>query len=263
MNISSRDVFIILACVVLVVIIAFLGNESYNETRDVIQEQFNEQQLMLAKQTAYGIEDFLDERVKLIEMLAIEGAAMDPDGFQSPFETMYENTGGFHGIEFIDSSGIVVNGYPVEETPVGYDLYAENRSRIFEFVRVNKRTSITDPVSLFEGGMASFVWVPVYNEGEFRGAILAIIELSTITERFISPIKTDGSGDVYIIDDNGLVVYDNDENKIGKRYDVIFNCTEESCSNVIPLVEEQMSGGSGTIRYQHDGEKEEQIVSYA
>ncbi|MDY6865703.1 MAG: sensor histidine kinase [Halobacteriota archaeon] len=262
MNISSRDVFIILACVVIVIIIAFLGNESYNETREVIQEQFNEQQLMLAKQTAYGIEDFLDERVLLIEMLAIEGAEIDPDSFQSAFETMYENTGGFYGIEFIDSHGIVVNGYPVDETPVGYDLYAENRSRIFEFVRENKRTSITDPVPLFEGGMASFVWVPVYNEGEFRGAILAIIELSTITDRFISSIETDGSGDIYIIDDNGLVVYDNDESKIGKDYGVIFNCTEESCSSIMPLIEEQMGGGSGTINYQRGDEKEEQIISY-
>jgi len=263
MNISSRDVFIILACVVLVVIAAFFGNESYNETRDVIQEQFNEQQLMLSKQTAYGIESFLDEKVILIEMLAIEGATVDPDAFQSTFETMYENTGGFYGIEFVDSNGTVINGYPVEETPIGYNLYAENRSKIFEFVKENKRTSITDPVALFEGGMASFVWVPVYNEGEFRGAILAIIELSTITERFLSPIKTNESGDMYIIDDNGLVVYDNDKSKIGEKYGVIFNCTEESCNEIMPLVEEQMSGGSGTIYYQQGDENEEQIVSYA
>lgn len=263
MKISSRDVLISLACVVLIIFLAFLGRESYIETRYVIQEQFNEQQLMLAKQTAYGIEDFLDERVLLVEMLSEEGGAMDLEGFQSTFGTICENTEGFYGIEFIDSNGIVVTGYPLSETPIGYDLYDENRSKIFDFVRDNKRTSITDPVSLFEGGMASFVWVPVYNEGEFRGAILAIIELSTISERFLQPIRTDDAGDVYIIDDNGLVVYDNNESKIGRGYEAIFNCTEEPCSNVSPLVKAQMSGESGTIYYHHGEGEKEQIVSYA
>ena len=127
MKISSRDVLISLACVVLIIFLAFLGRESYIETRYVIQEQFNEQQLMLAKQTAYGIEDFLDERVLLVEMLSEEGGAMDLEGFQSTFGTICENTEGFYGIEFIDSNGIVVTGYPLSETPIGYDLYDENR----------------------------------------------------------------------------------------------------------------------------------------
>lgn len=258
----KRDniVVIILICIILICVVTLLGFKSHGEVEDLVQQQFNEQQLMLARQAALGIEGFADERVTIIEILARDRSGDSISDITGCFTTIYEETSGFYSIEFIDVNGVVVSGYPESRAPVGYDLYVENRSSAFDSARDTRETNISSPSPLFEGGLGSFIWVPVYEGEEFRGVILAIIQVSTVTDRFLEPIMQDRTGYVYMIDNKGKSLYDGARREtIGKNY--IKMLSENS--TWLKILGKQTNGSDGTAVYLDEGSGSEQILAYA
>jgi len=263
----KRDnrVVILVICIILICVGASLGLKTHGEVEEIVQEQFNEQQLMLARQAALGIAGFADERVTIIEILARDRSSDEITNLTPCFKTIYEETSGFYSIEFIDTKGVVVYGYPEYRAPIGYDLYAENRSSTFDSTRDLRETNISSPTTLFEGGLGSFTWVPVYEGEEFRGVILAIIKMSTITDRFLTPIMQNRTGYVYMIDGKGKSLYDGAiREAIGKNYIKMLNENNTS-DGWLGILNEQINGSEGTAVYLKEGDepKSEQIVAYA
>ncbi len=234
-------------CIVLIGVVFFLGFKSHEEVKRVVQEQYGEQQLMLARQAASAIAEFADERVTVIEILARERSGDTVENVTRSFKTIYTATGGFYSIEYINTSGVVVYGYPEERAPIGYNLYAENRSGMFDAARDTRETQICRPVPLFEGGLGTFIWVPLYKEDEFQGVILAIIKISTISDLFLVPLTENRTGEVYMIDGRGQLLYDGEAVVTG---------------GVRGIVEEQKNGTEGTATYIDHTDKEH-IVAYA
>ena len=263
----KRDnrVVILVICIILICIVASLGFKTHGEVEEIVREQFNEQQLLLARQAALGIEGFADERVTIIEILAGDRSGDSIANITRCFKTIYEETSGFYSIEFIDTNGVVVYGYPEYRAPIGYDLYAENRSSAFDSARDLRKTKISSPTPLFEGGLGSFIWVPVYEGEEFRGVILAVIRISTITDRFLEPIMQDRTGYVYMIDHRGKSLYDGARREaIGKNYIKMLNENNTS-GGWLEILNEQINGSEGTAVYLKEGDESEseQIVAYA
>jgi len=263
----KRDnrVVILVICIILICIVASLGFKTHGEVEEIVQEQFNEQHLMLARQAALGIAGFADERVTIIEILARDRSGDSIANITRCFKTIYEETSGFYSIEFIDTNGVVVYGYPEYRAPIGYDLYAENRSNAFDSARDLRKTNISSPTPLFEGGLGSFIWVPVYEGEEFRGVILAIIRMSTITDRFLEPIMQNRTGYVYMIDRKGKSLYDGARREaIGKNYIKMLN-EDNTNASWLEILNEQINGSEGTAVYLKEGDesKSEQIVAYA
>ena len=263
----KRDnrVVILVICIILICIVASLGFKTHGEVEEIVQEQFNEQHLMLARQAALGIAGFADERVTIIEILARDRSGDSIANITRCFKTIYEETSGFYSIEFIDTNGVVVYGYPEYRAPIGYDLYAENRSNAFDSARDLRKTNISSPTPLFEGGLGSFIWVPVYEGEEFRGVILAIIRMSTITDRFLEPIMQNRTGYVYMIDRKGKSLYDGARREaIGENYIKMLNENNTS-DGWLEILNEQINGSEGTAVYLKEGDesKSEQIVAYA
>mgnify|MGYP000167905047 FL=1 len=263
----KRDnrVVILVICIILICTVASLGFKTHGEVEEIVQEQFSEQQLLLARQAALGIASFAEERVTIIEILARDRSGDEITNLTRCFKTIYEKTSGFYSIEFIDRNGVVVYGYPEYRAPVGYDLYAENRSSAFDSARDSRKTNISRPTLLFEGGLGSFIWVPVYEGENFRGVILAIIRMSTITDRFLTPIMQNRTGYVYMIDNKGKSLFEGAGKKaIGKSYIKMLNKNSTS-DGWLEILNEQMNGSEGTAVYHEEGEKSnlDQIVAFA
>ncbi|KAF5433133.1 Signal transduction histidine kinase [Candidatus Methanophagaceae archaeon] len=256
---------ILVICIILIGIVTFLGFKTHGEVEELVQQQFNEQQLLLARQAALGIGEFADERVTIIEIIARDRSEDSIDDITGCFKSIYEETSGFYSIEFVDANGVVVYGYPENSAPVGYNLYAENKSSTFDSARDKRETNISSSTALFEGGLGSFIWVPVYEGEEFRGVILAIIRMSTITDRFLTPIMQNRTGYVYLIDSKGKTLYDGTRSEaIGKNYIKMLKEVNTNAS-WLEILNEQINGSEGTAVYLKEGDKSksEQIVAYA
>jgi signal transduction histidine kinase len=248
--------------ILLIATVVFLGIRSNNEVKDVVEQQFTSQQLLLNKQLSTGIEEFLNEKVLLIEIMAKQDSRVPPDLFTSHFKTIYEESSGFYAIQYINESGTVVSGYPEENLPLGYNLFENNRSFVFESVQKSKETYITSGLQMFEEELGSFIWVPVFYEGEFRGTILAIIKFSGVTDRFL---KNYGShGHVYLVDKDGMILYDSSNKlQIGKNY---LDLKDESNLQQRTIFQKQVNGTEGSGKYfeiSENGDSTERIVTYS
>ncbi|CAG0975921.1 two-component system, OmpR family, sensor histidine kinase VicK [Methanosarcinales archaeon] len=225
---------VLIICVLSVTVIVFLGIRSNDEIHNIIQEQFSERQLLLSKQISSGINGFLNEKTTIIEITALHISDASPDTILTEFANVYNHTSGIYVFEFINESGIVTVGYPRENTPFGYDLYEFNRPEdnetepvlinTFEWVRDKKKTNITRPVNLLEGGLGAFIWTPVYEGDKFKGEILAILTISDISDKFLKNYNP--PWEVLMVDDLGGILYDSSHRyKEGTKYPNALNGT--------------------------------------
>ncbi|KAB2947154.1 MAG: sensory transduction histidine kinase [Candidatus Methanoperedens nitroreducens] len=218
---------VLIICVLSVTVIVFLGIRSNDEIHNITQKQFSERQLLLSKQISSGINGFLNEKTTIIEITALHISDASPDTILTEFANVYNHTSGIYVFEFINESGIVTMGYPRENTPFGYDLYKFKRPEdnetepvlinTFEWVRDNKKTNITRPVHLLEGGLGAFIWTPVYKGDTFKGEILAILTISDVSNKFLKNYNL--PWEALMIDDRGDILYDSSHRyKEGTKY---------------------------------------------
>ena len=257
---SDSRVVIIVICIILICIVTFIGFKTHAEVKEIVQEQFNEQQLLLTRQSAARIESFLGEKIVLIEVLAADVSDVSPENMTSRFISAYHKSDGFLCIGFVNSTGVIVSGYPVEASAIGLDLYAANIYRQFERAKNSGKTYTTTPRELVQGGMGSTIGVPAYSNGEFKGVVFANIEISTISERFLADVIPEGHGHVYMITKSGRSLYDGAHSEIiGKKYIANF-CTNNS--SYADILREQRQGKVGTGYYFDESTGERWIVAY-
>jgi signal transduction histidine kinase len=260
---------ILIICFLSITIIVFLAIKSNDEIQNTAQEQFSERQLLLSKQISAGMSEFLNEKTTLIEVTALHISDGSPDGILTEFKNVYNKTSGIYVFEFINKSGVVTIGYPGENTPFGYDLYKFDRAGdketertlidTFEWVRDNRKTNITRPVRLLEGGLGAFIWTPVYKGDEFKGVILVIITISDISDKFLK--NYDPPWDIHMMDDSGAILYDNSyRNNDGGKHPDALNSTNPLLQRII---QNQTTGKEGTGYYFEGGGHEKKLIAYS
>ncbi|MCD4809734.1 MAG: sensor histidine kinase [Methanosarcinales archaeon] len=226
-----------------------MGIKTHNDVCEVAKQEFSKQQLLLAEQFSTGVEEFLNEKVELTESIARNHANASPEEFQALFIDIYEGSTGYYALEYINASGVVVAGYPEENVPIGYNLYENNREYPIEHARDTRDTYCTNPVGLFEDGLGSFIWIPIFDGEEHKGTILGIIRVSTLVEKYLEPY--DSSGYVYLVDRNTQVLYDGSgQYTAGDNY---FDMLNESNPKWMHIIEEQLNGSQGTAEFTLNG----------
>lgn len=78
------QVLIVAITLIAVAMVVFLGSQTYRETRKMATEQFNQQQLILARSTATGIETYIKELSATLSLLSKLPSIqqMDPECLQ-------------------------------------------------------------------------------------------------------------------------------------------------------------------------------------
>jgi len=250
---------ILIICILAISIIIFLGSKTNNEVHDIVQDQFNEQQLLLARQASEGIEEFLHQKTIIIEILAQEISSVDSDHINSSFANVHSKTSGLYAIEFVNESGSVTLGYPEENVPFGYNLYEEEQEWAFELTRDSRETYISSPTFLLEGGLGFFMWTPIYEGDTFKGTVLTIIKISDISDRFLNIAES--PRDIYMIDKQGTILYDSSNRYLwGRNY--LKKLGNES-PRLQQILHEQMNGSKGTDYYFDDNGSEMKLISYS
>jgi|GEM_PF-1031899 len=259
----------VLAMLLIASIISY-GIDTNREVKEVVEDQYRERQLLLSKHISLGLEKYLNEKIFLLEIVVnhkvkdSHPSSFDYNSFLSDFETIYEYSEDYYALQFVDVDGTIVIGYPEKNTPIGYNLYDFNQSWAFEHVKESKDTYITGPRELQEGGIGTFVWVPVYVDDQFKGTIVGIIKIYDTTEKFLN--DHDIAGDIYLIDSNGNIIYDSIyRDRVGLNY---IEIVDDDNFGLRDILEDQLKGLDGTGIYisYFDSETntyESKIVSYS
>jgi signal transduction histidine kinase len=165
-------------------------------------------------------------------------------------------------LEFIDENGTVVSCYPEGKVTTGYNIYENDTASGFEMTKHLGETYVSNPMESSEGELAIFVWVPVYEDEVFRGTILGLIHINEVTDLVIEEYNA-SSGYIYIIDNDGKLLYDSSGNYIpGDNY---FDLLNEPDQDRLFILGEQVEGKSGSGWYREvnlAGESEIKLVAY-
>lgn len=263
-NRQSKWNLIIFAVIVLLLIssIFFLWMRTNIEVRSVVEEQYQNQQLLLIGHIASDMEQTLNEKVLLLEVIARKDSGVPDDNFESDLRSVYDIGSIFHVVEYVSENGTIVSGYPEEHVPLGFNLYENDQSRAFEHVKQSKEVYITNSLRLMEGSYGFFVWVPVFEGEDFRGAFVAIIRDEDLKNRYVE--ESNSTSYAYLIDDRGMVLYEGQYDYTrGSSYVELLG---PNASGLEEIVAEQINGASGNGKYflLEDGTIfEERLVSYS
>ncbi len=209
----------ILALLLVLSIIIILGQFFHQSLQEEMAEQFNKQQLLLAREVAMNIESLTDHVYKSIRVIAqlpeIDRIRLNPR-VRSAVESINFSlrNEALVTIRVLDRNGILLydSSYPERERQ-NY-----SKTQYFRQARVLPRNEklVTDLLEIHGTGDDSkefIIAVPVYRQlrkrypPEFNGAVLAVLSMDGITKRYLSPIKSGTRGYAWMMDSDGTLLY--------------------------------------------------------
>ncbi|MFH1635421.1 MAG: PAS domain S-box protein [Chloroflexota bacterium] len=186
------------------------GRLTYRETRELATEQFNQQQLILARSAAAGIEGYLDEINEELPVLA----AMSPVQAMAPeslvyMQLVYSDESGKTSIRLLDVDGILRFIYPNEgwrKELIGQD-YSEE-TYFIETQETGERAFSGVITNEMEEPCIRVAY-PVFIEDEkgareFNGVVVASFDIEEIARLYISPIVSGETGYAWLLDEDGV-----------------------------------------------------------
>lgn len=277
---------IIVITLLLVVVILILGNQSFQATEKAAFDEFNQRQLVLAREAAGGIELYFDILVEELRALGRipEVQHLDETPTRREIQRAFSKleSVGVNDIGVLDADGVLrynVAAPQLEGSDFSWRRYyreakgmASGDTYIVEFIEFK---------GVEAGQKGVLVAIPLFEiaigrdappSGQFMGVLVCTLKLDTITQRFVSLIKSSEKGHAFLIDDEHNVLWAPDGTLFGR------SLLEESTGfpTFRQVLEVMSVGHSGTAEYSYyefeestgkyirDRENEEEkLVAYA
>ncbi len=183
---------------------------TYDEALSLTKEQFNNQQILVAKQTAVGIEENNKLLVYELEDLSLEPAIKNLNLKESRriIKKKFDHIQGLHinDVGLLDSKGITIISLKAPQFEGAYFPYREH----FRKAKTLKTsTAVFDSITYKEDDKSQegiIIAMPVFSpEGEFVGVIFFTITINDLIQAFVSLESKDS--EVYVIDASGKILY--------------------------------------------------------
>ncbi len=275
--------------------VIFLGSRTHRETRKLATEQFNQQQLILARSAAAGIEAYFQELIAELSSLAkLPGIQqITPEGLRC-MQHAYWGLPSRTSIRLVDRNGRLRLIYPCEDwrgTLIGKNYGEKNYFReALETGRISvkkvmneqgePRIRVAVPLYLTTrtktvriGDETGMIVTPIDPDnpesGKFQGVLAGSFDPRSIARKFIAPIGSGKTGYAYLLNEDGMFVVHPEEGFTGRN---AFEVRAERNPDLSYEAAEQihrkmMAGEEGAGRYLsgwHRGQRGriEKLVAY-
>lgn len=225
-KINRIIIWIISITFVLMAILAYLGYSSSKQMEQVVSDQFNQQQLILARKIRDTIDNHFDilklDLSRLNKAPAVRNLGVDcPDEMVSLFEQVRALN--VLEVRRLDFRGNTV--YVVNENGVSSEGITSPQTRsIFDSARGEKNEGKILISGVYLSNEAGFQdrWLmvmiaPIYNQvGEFSGATLFVIDPIRLAKQATKNVISGKTGYAYIISKNGIILAHYEDSFIGR-----------------------------------------------
>ncbi|MCK4527309.1 PAS domain S-box protein [candidate division WOR-3 bacterium] len=278
------QILIIAITLIAVAVVVFLGSRTYLETRKMAIAQFNQQQLILARSAANGINAYFQELAGDISSLVYL-----PDIQQIKPECLkymryaYLNFPSRTSIRLLDRNGILRFIYPFDDWRgelIGKDYSKED---FFQEAKETGRIGVFGMVINEQGEARLRIAFPIYliykketivdhiepGSGRFQGVLVGSFDPYIIAKEFTSTIVSGRTGYAWILNEDSIFLAHHEEEFTGRNaFEVRKESNPEISYEVVEHIQrEMMAGEEGVGHYIsgcHRGEKGkiENIIAY-
>jgi len=218
---QTAIIVITLAAIIITVI---LGYRTYDANRTMALDQFNRQQLILARSAARGLETYFSEAsIVLSSATEIPAIRHMTDDCLYYMQHMY---GGFipkTSVRRYDETGVLRFIYPSEGWRA--DIVGTNYGQddFFRKAAAGKYMSVSDVVRNEKDEQRIRMAIPVYADGgmnnanQFTGVLAISFDLNVLADTFISHIASGETGYAWLTDQEGTFLAHHDKSFIGRN----------------------------------------------
>jgi len=229
----NREIFIWLGTFVVLGFVGLFAMYSYHTVEKEMAAQFNEEQRLLASQTAMGIGQYMGDIANVLNltsnMPSIAGG--DAEDIKASLKNAYDSLKNQVIIVFWeDTAGILQDHYPRDVLPgiEGKDYSFRTYFRVAKEMKVSFVSGIVlvggEHYGEIPGRFESFIvaYPLIGPDGKFNGVLGCAIDLANITARYVAPIQPSETGHAWMIDETGMVLYHPNPAWVGMNlYDIV------------------------------------------
>lgn len=197
---------------IIIFVLGLIAHLQYFRTKRHIIEFYSQKQMTLARQASLGLETFIKDRIRTLEVLA------DKSDFKqfvlssilAEFKYTYQKVTGFDFLILVNHLGVHQIGYP-DDFPCLANQSPEIQCQFIEaFTAVqNLRTTIIfSKNTLVDGKVFICLISPIYSSpNEFQGAILGVLHINDALQEALKPVYRGKDDYVWLLNKEGYLLY--------------------------------------------------------
>ncbi|MGD9994787.1 MAG: ATP-binding protein [Salinivirgaceae bacterium] len=242
---SLFDQYLLIPIVLLVFFAAFFL--VYEDIKDRTIKEFNNEQLVLARTASQAITGFFDESEANLTFLTQMESIIDfDDTGKEMMHRFYENHRSIMaGLTRVDSVGNIIHTYPIDSSVIGNNIaYQKHVSQILE----THEPVISDVFKAVQGYYAIAMHIPIFNKDTYVGSLAMLIPIDALGKQYLANIEIRGTGNVWLLSENGIEIYCPIEGHTGQN---LFHISNEN-KLTLDLLKEIKTSKSGTVKGVHE-----------
>lgn len=178
----------------------------YEDIKNNIINEFNNEQLILAETASQGItyffDDYQSELIFLTKFKEIIGFSDESKALMANYFETHKSI--VTAITRIDTTGVILYTYPYNQSAIGQDISYQNH---VQQVLVNQKPVLSDVFMSAQGFLAIALHVPVFQEKTFVGSLAVLIPIDRLGELYLGKIKNRKNGHAWLLSENGIEIY--------------------------------------------------------
>ena len=219
----------------------------YEDIKDKTIEEFNNEQLMLARTASQGMNSFFEEQKSGLAFLSEFKDIIDFTEAGEELLSSYYNAhkAAIEAVTRVDADGILRYTAPFKQSVIGNNISYQNH---VSQVAATQQPVISDVFMSAQGYLAIALHVPVFKEKVFAGSLAILIQIDKLGKLYLGNIKNRGTGNVWLLSEKGVEIYCPFSGHIGKP--MLANMSDDGPG--IELIEKIKSQSSGTVKGNHN-----------
>ncbi|NIJ45603.1 PAS domain S-box-containing protein [Wenyingzhuangia heitensis] len=236
----------------------------YKDVKKNTIQEFNKEQLILAKTASQGISSFWDNYQSSLSYIVKQNDIIHfTENGKTSMKYFYDNHKSvIKAITKVDNKGIIEHTYPINKAAIGKDI--SNQEHVKETL-ATKKPVISDVFMSVQGYYAIAMHVPIFDKTKYMGSLAILIPIDKMGELFLDNIKSNKKGLAWLITENYTEVYCTHKEHQGKS---IFETTNND-KHTLKLLDKikNYKSGTGKITHQNtlrlnDNSEEMYVVYY-
>ena len=237
-----------------ILVFLILSYATYTEVKNKVISDFNTQQMLVAQQSARGIQSFFEHYINELNYLAElkSVSRMDRAG-REKLATYYNNHNiNIKSVTRVDSTGRIIFTAPYNKNAVNKDIsYQKHIATILK----DRKPIISDVFMSIQGYQTVAYHVPVFDGKTFTGSLALTFDFKKIAKQFFENIKILKNGYAWVISENAIELYCPVPGHTGRS-------VYETCGDfptVLELVDKMLHHQQGAGIYYFDSIKEQKV----